>query len=223
MLKKIINRFLDVVLYQGARIFFKGVMYPMYRIRSYGKENVPKKGPVLLLCNHQSFFDPIVCQLPLYRWVCGVARDSLYKGVLGFLLPHLNTIPIRRGQADLASMRRIMDALKKGKCLFLFPEATRSYDGKIIDVKPGFSLLSRKTGAKVIPMVIDGTFECWPRQKKFPKLTGRIGIIYGEPIEPGDIKELTDKEFAQIIGGRLRELQSKCRKNMGKEPYDYND
>ncbi len=222
MLKKIIDKIFVLILYQSARILFKGTLYPLYRIRSFGRKNVPKKGPVLLLCNHQSFLDPVICQLPLGRWTCGVARDSLYEGkVLGFLLRHLNTIPIRRGQADLASMRRIMSALKSGKCLFLFPEATRSHDGKIIDVKPGFSLLSRKTGAKVVPMVIDGTFDCWPRQKKFPSLKGRIGIIYGKPIDPEDIKGLPDKEFAEMIGGRLRDLQSEVRKNMGREPYDY--
>ena len=224
MLNKIIKRVFDFICYRGGRLFFKLWLCPMYRIRAFGKENVPKDGPMLLLCNHQSYFDPILCQIPLTRSVYGVARDSLYYNkVLAFFLHHVNTIPIRRGRADIASMRRIMSKLKDGWGVFLFPEATRTYDGKIIDVKPGFSLLSRKTGAKVIPVVIDGAYECWPRDKKLPSLTGRIAVIYGDPIEPEDIKGLSDKEFARIITGRLRALQSKCRKKMNREPFDYSN
>jgi 1-acyl-sn-glycerol-3-phosphate acyltransferase len=224
MLKKIFHTTINFILYQGARIVFTCSLYPLYRIRVFGGKNIPRKGPVLLLSNHQSFWDPIMCQLPPHRWCYGVARDSLYEGkVLGFLLRHLNTIEIKRGQADIASMRRIINALKSGKCLFLYPEATRSRDGKIIDVKPGFSLLSRKTDAVLIPMVIDGAFDCWPREQKFPNLRGNVGIIYGEPIKREDIKGLPDKDFAKLVTGRLRDLQSEVRKNMGREPYDYSE
>jgi len=140
---------------------------------------------------------------------------------MGSLLKKIYAIPIKRGQADLASMRRIMEVLKNGGAVCLFPEGTRTSDGRIQDVKAGFSLLSRKTGAKVVPAVVDGAFECWPRHKKIPSLIGKIGISYGEPILPEDIKGLTDDEFAQIVKGRLIELQHECRKKLKREPYDY--
>ena len=197
-------------------------MYTLYRVRSYGRENFPKKGPVLLLCNHQSFLDPIFCQLPIVRTIHCVARDTLYENkFMGSLLNKIYAIPIKRGQADLASMRRIMTVLKAGGAVCLFPEGTRTSDGRIIGIKAGFSLLSRKTGAKVVPVIVDGAFESWPRQKKLPSLFGKIGVIYGEPILPEDIKGLTDDEFAQIIRGRLIQLQNECRKKQKKEPYDY--
>lgn len=210
--------------YRGGKLCFKIVLYPLYRVRAYGRENFPKKGPVLLLCNHQSFFDPILCQLPIVRTIHCVARDTLYENwFLGPMLKRIHAIPIRRGQADLASMRRIMRVLKDGGVVCLFPEGTRTSDGRILNIKAGFSLLSRKTGAKVVPVIVDGGFECWPRHKKIPSLIGKIAVSYGEPILPEDIKGLTDDEFAQIIRGRLIKLQNECRKKLKREPYDYFD
>lgn len=220
MFKKIFQ----FICYHSGKTIFRIFLYPMYRIRSYGKKNIPQNGPLLILCNHQSFLDPIICQLPCRRPFCCVARDSLYNNkIFGFFLNNIHTIPIRPEKGDIASMRRIIEKLKDGWAVCLFPEATRTEDGKIIDVKPGFSLLCRKTGAKVMPMVVDGAFEAWPRHRKLPSLTGKIGVSYGEPILPEEIKGLTDKEFAQIITGRLRKLQTECRKKMNREPFDYSN
>jgi 1-acyl-sn-glycerol-3-phosphate acyltransferase len=210
--------------YRGGKFCFKVVLYLLYRVRPYNKDNFPKKGPVLLLCNHQSFLDPIFCQLPIIRTIHCVARDTLFENkITGPLLKKIYAIPIKRGRADLASMRRIMSVLKDGGAVCLFPEGTRTSDGRILDIKAGFSLLSRKTGAKVVPVIVDGAFECWPRHKKLPRLFGKIGISYGEPILPEDIKGLTDDEFAKIIKGRLIKLQGECRKKLKKEPYDYSN
>lgn len=210
--------------YRCGKFGFKIILYPLYRIRSYGTENFPRKGPVLLLCNHQSFLDPILCQLPIVRTIHCVAKDTLYDNkFMNWMLRKIYAIPIKRGQADLASMRRIMSVLKDGGAVCLFPEGTRTPDGRIIGIKAGFSLLSRKTNAKVVPAIVDGGFECWPRHKKLPRPLGKIGIIYGAPILPEEIKGLTDDEFAQIIRGRLIQLQNECRKKLKREPYDYSN
>lgn len=139
------------------------------------------------------------------------------------MLKKIYAIPIRRDRADLASMRRIMEVLKAGGAVCLFPEGTRTSDGRILDIKAGFSLLSRKTGAKVVPVIVDGGFECWPRHKKIPSLIGKIAISYGEAILPEDIKGLTDDEFARVVKGRLIQLQNECRKKLKREPYDYSE
>jgi 1-acyl-sn-glycerol-3-phosphate acyltransferase len=100
------------------------------------------------------------------------------------------------------------------------PEGTRTVDGRIADIKPGFGLLSRRSGAKVVPVVIDGAFECWPRHKKFPSI-GKVTVSYGELITPELVRELGDKEFARVITGRLRQMQNELRIKSGKEPFDY--
>ena len=209
--------------YQFGKCMCRAFFYPLYRIRAFGTQNVPKEGPILLLSNHQSFFDPILCQIPLKRDFYCVARDTLYKNKLfGAILLTVNTIPIKRGQADLSAMKTVISKIKQGWGMCLFPEATRTSNGKIADIKPGLGLISRRTGAKVVPVVIDGAFECWPRHKKFPSL-GRIGISYGEPITSEKVKELGDREFARFLTNQLREMQHECRIKLGREPFDYSD
>jgi 1-acyl-sn-glycerol-3-phosphate acyltransferase len=192
-----------------------------YRMRVFGRENVPKSGPVLLLSNHQSFLDPIFAQSTVWRNFYFIARQSLFEAkFLGPLITSLNTVPINRGQADIAAMKTVIELLKDNKPVCLFPEATRTDDGKIAQIKPGFGLLSRRGKAMVVPVVIEGAFECWPRHRKFPKL-GRVAVIYGKPFTPEDVKRIGDRDFAQLLTERLRQMQNQLREKMGKPPLDY--
>jgi len=87
-------------------------------------------------------------------------------------------------------------------------------------LKPGVALLSRKSGATVVPSVIDGAFECWPRHKKFPSL-GKITVSYGEPITSERVKELGDQAFAVLLTERLRKMQTELRTKSARQPFDY--
>jgi len=204
-----------------ARILCAGVVCTFYRVRAYGMKNIPKTGAVLLLCNHQSFFDPIFSQSWVLRSFHFVARDSLFRiALVGPLIRSLYTIPIRRGRADMTAMRSIIGKLKGNCAVCLYPEGTRTADGKIAEIKPGFGLLSRRGNAPVVPVVIDGAFECWPRNRKLPSF-GRVVVSYGEPFSPQEVKQLGDREFARIITERLRKMQSQLRLKLGKEPLDY--
>lgn len=196
-------------------------MCPLCRVRMYGSENVPKKGPVLVLSNHQSFFDPIFSQAWILRPLLFVARDTLFDiPFFGPLFKSWGTIPIKRGHADLAGIKRIIGALKRGRAVCLYPEATRTYDGRIAEIKPGLGLISRRSGAVVVPMVIEGAFECWPRHKKMPSI-GKVVVSYGKPIDPARIKEIGDEKFAVELTEIMREMQNKCRIKLGRKPLDY--
>ena len=177
----------------------------------------------MVLCNHQSYIDPFFSQSWFCRHFYFVARQTLYvRKILGPILRSLLIIPIKQGEGDISAMKAIISKLKEGKMICLYPEGSRTFDGRIIDVKPGFALLSRRGKAKIIPTVIEGAFEFWPRTKKWPKPT-RVSIMYGEPIEVETVKELGDREFARFLTRKLRQMQNELRVKMGREPFDYPD
>jgi len=140
-----------------------------FRVRVFGRENVPLTGPVILLCNHQSFLDPILCGLGLQRELDYVARDSLFHNRwFGKYISSLNAFPIQRDRADVAAIKLIIERLKNDRAIVLFPESTRTPDGKIRPIKSGFELIARKSRATTVPVVVDGAFEAWSRHQRLP-------------------------------------------------------
>ncbi len=192
-----------------------------FRIQVYGRENVPDEGAFLLVGNHQSYLDPILCGIPLKRPLHFLARDSLWKNrFFGWLISSVNTIPVKQGKADLSAMKKVIGKLKEGGGVCIFPEGTRTSDGKITAFKPGFGLLCRRGDAAVVPVVIDGAFECWPRHKKIFS-PGRIEVCYGEAIPAGEVANMNDRELADVLTDTLRRMQMESRIKRGKEPYNY--
>jgi len=186
-----------------------------------GKDNIPKKGAFVLVCNHQSYLDPVFCGAPLKRHLCFLARESLFKNwFFGWMISSVNTIPVKQGKADLPAMRKVISKLKEGKAVCLFPEGTRTSDGRITAFKPGFGLLCRRGNAIVVPMVLDGAYECWPRHKKVFE-SGTIAVRYGKAITAEQVKKMSDKELAEELTEKLRRMQNECRIKHGKKPYEY--
>ncbi len=192
----------------------------LYSLRVFGREKVPLEGPVLLLSNHQSFLDPVLCAVGLNRGVNFMARDSLFTNPLfGRYISALNAFPVKRGHADVAAIKEILKRLKKEQMVLLFPEATRTHNGRIRPIKSGFELISRRSGAAIVPMVIDGAFEAWPRQNPLPSL-GRVYVQYDDPITPGEQKKL-GKDVVKRVNQRMREMQNALRKQYGRKPFVY--
>jgi cytidylate kinase len=204
-----------------ARWFCKIFCMAFFRLRPAGLENVPDQGALVLICNHQSFLDPVFCGIFVRRSLYFLARDSLFRGLFGRLIASVNTIPVKRGTADLGAMRTIINKLKDGSGVCLFPEGTRTSDGRITPFKPGFGLLCRRGGAAVVPVVIDGAFEAWPRHKKLFSPGGHIMICYGKCIPAEQVRRMGDRKLAEVLTDTLRQMQNDCRVKQGKEPYSY--
>ena len=193
-----------------------------FRLRIEGMENIPADGPFVLISNHQSFLDPIFCGSHVKRRMHFLARHTLFKNkFLGGLITSVGTIPVRRSEADLSAMRLVISKLKAGDGVCLFPEATRSKDGKISPFKPGFGLLCRRSSAAVVPVLIDGAFECWPRHKKIFSPGAEIVVCYDKCISAEQVKQMNDTELADRLTVTLRQMQNDCRTKLGKTPYDY--
>jgi 1-acyl-sn-glycerol-3-phosphate acyltransferase len=192
-----------------------------FRLRVRGRENVPRSGAYILAGNHQSYLDPVFCGVGLSRRLCYVARDSLYRfKPFAWLIRSLDAIPIGRDKADIAAMKMIIARLQEGEAVCLYPEGTRTHDGRIVPFKAGFGLLCRRSRAAVVPVLVDGAFECWPRHKKL-FVPGPVMIWYGRTLTPDEIRAMTNEELADHLTATLRQMQHDCRLEQGKQPYDY--
>jgi 1-acyl-sn-glycerol-3-phosphate acyltransferase len=195
----------------------------VFRCRVYGRENVPATGPVILASNHQSYLDPVYCGVGLRRHLVYVARDTLFRyRLFAFLIHSLNAIPVSRDKADIAAMRAIIARLREGAAVCLYPEGTRTRDGRIIPVKAGFGLLCRRAKAVVVPVLIDGAFEAWPRHKRFFE-PGSVQVQFGTPLSPAQIETMTNEELAGHLTRTLRHMQHAARLKAGRRPYAYED
>jgi len=195
-----------------------------FRMHLNGQENIPRKGPFLLVSNHQSYLDPIFCGAPLRRQLVYVARDSLFRSwAFRSIIASVGAIPVRRAAADLTAVKRMIASLREGFGLCLFPEATRTSDGRIAALRPGFSFLSRKADAPIIPVVIDGAFQCWPREKKFFLPWQHIWVWYGKQIEPQEAARMSDEQLAAYVTNTMRRMLNDCRMRFGRRVYEYQD
>jgi 1-acyl-sn-glycerol-3-phosphate acyltransferase len=151
----------------------------LFRLRVSGREHLPKGQAFLICSNHASYLDP-----PLVGAALGViyffARNTLFRGFLGWLLPRLNAIPIDRDRPDLAGIRTTLNVLKAGKPVLLFPEGTRTRDGGLQPARRGVGLFVAKAGVPVLPVRIFGSFEAWPRGGGIRPHT--IQIVVGAPL-----------------------------------------
>ena len=194
-----------------ARFLTKVFCKVFYRHKTYGKEHLVK-GPAIMAANHTSFLDPIILGIGSKDPIYFFARKSLFKQkIMNLLLSNLCTYPIDRQGVDIRAIRSAQAMLKERKKIGLFPEGSRSPDGKLQEVKEGVALIAMKTKTKVIPTLIVGTFDIWPKGKKWPKFHGRAATIFGSALDPKlwgmyDRKE-GQAQMTKAIKNKLIELQ----------------
>jgi 1-acyl-sn-glycerol-3-phosphate acyltransferase len=206
---------LQMLAWNAGRTVSRVLSMLLFRLHVGGQAGLPKTGGVLMVTNHQSFLDPWLIGIAPSRQVHYMARDTLFKGgFLHYLMELWNAFPVKRGAADLGAIRMAVDVLDKGYVLNIFPEGTRSEDGSIGQVAPGMVLILNrcKKDVPVVPVVIEGAYETWPRGRKIPKVWGgRIRIVYGRPIPASVWRAWSADELAM----RVREALVKLQREMG--------
>ena len=165
-----------------------GVLFrSLFRAHVFGWEHLPMRGGVILTCNHASGLDPL-----LAGWITGrptrfLARTTLLKGFGGFVMRLLGSHPIERGSADWTAIRAGLNFLSRGEPLVLFPEGTRSLDGRLQPILGGVGLLAAKSATPIVPMYISGAHLLLPKGKLLPR-PGRILVLIGTPIYPETLR-----------------------------------
>ena len=159
-------------------------MYATYfRWRVYHPERVPLTGPVILASNHLSFLDPPLVGCGVLRGINYMGRKSLfrYPGI-GALLRSWNAVPVDRDGGSASGLKEILDRLKRGGAIILFPEGTRSLDGKLQPARSGIGLAIIKSTAPVVPVRVFGTFQAYGKGVTIPR-PHRVVVKYGEPLD----------------------------------------
>ena len=159
------------------------VMYATYfRWQVFNAERVPLNGGVILASNHASFLDPPLVGSALSRDINYLARESLfrYPGI-GALLRSWNAVPVDRDGGGAKGLKIILNRLLDGNGIILFPEGTRTLDGKLQPARSGIGLTVIKSTAPVVPVRVFGTFEAYGKNHKFPH-PHRVIVKYGQPM-----------------------------------------
>jgi 1-acyl-sn-glycerol-3-phosphate acyltransferase len=188
----------------------------VFRSWSRGRRNVPRRGPVILASNHLSFADHFFGPEPLPRKVVFLAKSEYFtgKGIKGLasrlFFSGSGQIPIDRtgGEASERALRSGLRVLAEGKVLGIYPEGTRSPDGRLYKGRTGVARLALESRAPVVPCAMINTFEFLPPGSRNPDFGVRPGVIFGKPMEFSRyygretdreaLREVTDQIVAEI-------------------------
>lgn len=192
--------------YAFCRFLCQTAFLTFFRGRAFHTQRVPRSGGVLLVCNHQSYLDPVLATLALPRECHYMARDTLFKaGIFKKLIESLNAFPVKRATADVGAIKETLRRLKAGALITVFPEATRTHDGRVRPMQAGPVLIARKAGVPLIPTMILGAYEAWPRNAKGPHPAPVI-VAYGEPVLPEQAREMPEGDCIALLRSRIIEM-----------------
>lgn len=188
-----------------VRYVTMGVYKLFYNFHIEGAENIPQDRALVMASNHRSYADPVILTMPMKLPVTYMAKEELFKNKLfGWFITKLGAFPVKRGTGDMQVIDDAVAILNSGRHLVIFPEGTRSKDGKVGKGKTGVAMIAAKSGADVLPCGI--IFEGEKLHFR-SKLTLRFGkVIPASEIAVEDASPKALKEVKKRIMGEITEL-----------------
>jgi 1-acyl-sn-glycerol-3-phosphate acyltransferase len=147
--------------------------------RSEGSQHMPRRGPVLLVANHESFLDPLAVGVAVRRRISYLARKTLFKNPLfGAYLKSVGCVPVDQEGVAKEGLKTSLERLANGDALLVFPEGERTLTGEMLPFKPGIYLLVKRANVPIVPVGVAGAYEAYPRRagpccRSFRRCSGR--------------------------------------------------
>jgi 1-acyl-sn-glycerol-3-phosphate acyltransferase len=178
------------------------------RLQVEGREHVPAQGGFVYACNHNLGPDYVVLGWTSPRQVYFMAKSEIFyvSPLLTRLLESIGTFPIRRGAGDNGALTSAVEIVHQGKALGMFPEGTRSRDGRLQPGRSGVARIALTADVPILPVVVLNSEKMFPRPWlpwNRPLVTVRYGEPFmpsGDPANPGDIQQTTDRTMREIAG-----------------------
>lgn len=144
--------------YYGGRVIARALFTLTTRLEVRGRENIPTRGPLLVVANHLNLTDPPLLGISLGRKMMFMAKEELFRSSLtACFVGGFGAFPVRRGRVDRKALRQSHQVLTDGMALIMFPEATRSKTAKLQRAFPGSALIAMRSGVPILPVGIAGT------------------------------------------------------------------
>lgn len=191
------------VWYEFWKRLFYSICRAAFRLRIEGREHEPSTGPLIVAGNHASTLDPPLIGMCLRRQSAYMAKDELFAvPVLGPWLRSIGSFPVHRGTPDRKAIRRSLEVLQRGGVLVIFPEGTRSFDGRLRDPEPGAAMIALRTGAPVLPAAVVNSYRILPKGARWPRLE-QVTVRFGPPLVVPRIEGRLDHATLDLWGRRI--------------------
>ncbi|MCI8623042.1 MAG: 1-acyl-sn-glycerol-3-phosphate acyltransferase [Provencibacterium sp.] len=190
--------------YRFARSVLWLLFHLLFHVRSTGKENLPAGGGYIVASNHRTQCDPVFIGICIRPTLTFMAKIELFRiPFVGWIIRWLGAFPVERGKGDTGAVDFAKQTVRSGKVLAMFPEGTRSKDGKLQRLKSGCTVIASATNAQVVPVAI--------RFGEKLRFRSRVEVCFGKPISPEELgvdpaAPSTIKGGNRLIGGRIAAL-----------------
>lgn len=184
-------------MYKATQAFFHMLFRILFRIKYVGMENIPMEGGVIIASNHASLIDPTSVGTHLNREACYMAKKELFPvpGV-SWLLKLSNSIPVDRGGFTRSSIQNVVNRLREGYAVVMFPEGTRTKDGNFLKPKTGVGMVASTADVPIVPCWVEGSFKAKP-------FRSQVTVHYLPPFHPSEIGGETKKEHYLLVSERI--------------------
>jgi 1-acyl-sn-glycerol-3-phosphate acyltransferase len=182
-----------------------------FDLKVYGQHHLPQTGPALVLSNHQSLLDMIALAVQLDRPMSYMARHDLFDHAgLARLIRKLHAFPVRQETADIGAIKEAVRRLQEGHIVNIYPEGSRTLTGEIGPMEPGAALIVRRAKVPVVPAVVWGAFEAWPRDRRIFR-PHPIRVQFGPPMMLHHLRgEQVMQQVEQTLKAMYGRLRQQC-------------